>query len=78
MKTGMNLLLWTDHVTEAQDEILDQIKILGFDAVEIPTFNTTDLTAYPPTFREALAAQAACDAVLDSAEQQKWETVVPV
>src|SRR5947208_4274012 len=28
-----------------------------------------------PTFREALATQAVCDAVLDSAEQGKWETV---
>ncbi|MGC8640550.1 MAG: sugar phosphate isomerase/epimerase family protein [Isosphaeraceae bacterium] len=46
MKTGMNLLLWTDHVTEAQDEILDQIKILGFDAVEIPLFNISDLAPY--------------------------------
>jgi predicted dehydrogenase len=31
-----------------------------------------------PTFREALQTQAVCDAVLDSAEQQKWETVVHV
>ncbi len=31
-----------------------------------------------PTFREALATQAVCDAVLDSAENRKWETVVPV
>ena len=31
-----------------------------------------------PTFRDALATQAVCDAVLDSAEQHKWETVVPV
>jgi D-psicose/D-tagatose/L-ribulose 3-epimerase len=46
MKTGMNLLLWTDHVTEAQDAIIDQIKVLGFDAVEIPIFNTSDLAPY--------------------------------
>ena len=46
MKTGMNLLLWTDHVTEAQDPIIDQIKALGFDAVEIPIFNTSDLAPY--------------------------------
>src|SRR5437868_6556285 len=46
MKTGMNLLLWTDHVTEAQDPLLDQIKTLGFDSVEIPVFNTTDLNPY--------------------------------
>ncbi|MBX6314755.1 MAG: sugar phosphate isomerase/epimerase [Isosphaeraceae bacterium] len=46
MKTGMNLLLWTDHVTEAHDALLDQIKALGFDAVEVPIFNTTDLAPY--------------------------------
>jgi D-psicose/D-tagatose/L-ribulose 3-epimerase len=42
----MNLLLWTDHVTEAQDPIIDQIKAIGFDAVEIPIFNTSDLAPY--------------------------------
>ena len=42
MKTGMNLLLWTDHVTEAQDVIVDQIKVLGFDAVEVPVFATAE------------------------------------
>jgi predicted dehydrogenase len=31
-----------------------------------------------PTFREALATQAVCDAVLDSAELSQWQTVVPV
>lgn len=31
-----------------------------------------------PTFREALATQAVCDAVLDSAELGHWQTVVPV
>ncbi|APW60619.1 Gfo/Idh/MocA family protein [Paludisphaera borealis] len=31
-----------------------------------------------PTFRDALVTQAVCDAVLDSAEHKKWETVVPV
>ncbi|WP_165228528.1 Gfo/Idh/MocA family protein [Aquisphaera insulae] len=31
-----------------------------------------------PTFRDALATQAVCDAVLDSAEHHKWETVVPI
>lgn len=46
MKTGMNLLLWTDHVTEALDPVLDQLKAIGFDAVEVPIFNTTDLAPY--------------------------------
>src|SRR5690349_6355693 len=31
-----------------------------------------------PTFREALSTQAVCDAVLDSAEVGRWQTVVPV
>ena len=31
-----------------------------------------------PTFREALATQAVCDAVLDSAELGQWQAVVPV
>ena len=46
MKTGMNLLLWTDHVTEQHDAILDQIKEMGFDAVEVPIFDTADLAPY--------------------------------
>jgi D-psicose/D-tagatose/L-ribulose 3-epimerase len=46
MKFGMNLLLWTDQVTDAQDVIIDQIKVLGFDAVEVPVFATSDLAAY--------------------------------
>jgi D-psicose/D-tagatose/L-ribulose 3-epimerase len=46
MKTGMNLLLWTDHVSEAQDPIIEQIKALGFDAVEVPIFNTSDLAPF--------------------------------
>lgn len=46
MKTGMNLLLWTDHVTEAMDPVLDQIKALGFDSIEAPIFDTSSLKPY--------------------------------
>jgi D-psicose/D-tagatose/L-ribulose 3-epimerase len=46
MKTGMNLLLWTTHVTEHHDAILDQLKGLGFDAVEVPIFDTSDLKPF--------------------------------
>jgi D-psicose/D-tagatose/L-ribulose 3-epimerase len=46
MKTGMNLLLWTTHVTEQHDAILDQLKALGFDAVEVPVFDTGDLAPF--------------------------------
>lgn len=46
MKTGMNLLLWTDHVTEAQDGVLESLKEIGFDSVEVPIFKTDDLMPY--------------------------------
>jgi D-psicose/D-tagatose/L-ribulose 3-epimerase len=46
MKIGMNLLLWTTEVTAEHDALLDQIKALGFDAVEIPIFNVADLAPY--------------------------------
>ncbi len=46
MKIGMNLLLWTTHVTEALDPILDQLKAIGFDGVEVPIFETGDLAPY--------------------------------
>lgn len=41
MKTGMNLLLWTGHVTEEHYPIMADIKAAGFDGVEIPIFETT-------------------------------------
>jgi len=46
MKTGMNLLLWTDLVTEAHDGILDAIKEMGFDSVEVPVFALDDRAPY--------------------------------
>ena len=42
MKIGMNLLLWTDLVTADHDGLLDQIKALGFNGVEVPVFATGD------------------------------------
>ena len=41
MKYGMNLLLWTGHVTEEHFKIMKDIKDAGFDGVEIPVFDTT-------------------------------------
>ncbi len=40
--------------------------------------NTAKGAPTSPTFRDALATQAICDAVLDSADHHKWEAVVPV
>ena len=42
MKTGMNLLLWTTEVTPEHDKLLDRLKQIGFDAVEVPVFNIED------------------------------------
>ena len=38
MKTGMNLLLWTGHVTEEHFPLLKDLKSAGFDGVELPLF----------------------------------------
>jgi D-psicose/D-tagatose/L-ribulose 3-epimerase len=38
MKTGMNLLLWTTHVTSELFPTLAKLKKAGFDGVEIPIF----------------------------------------
>lgn len=38
MKTGMNLLLWTTHVTEDHFPLLGKLKQAGFDGVEVPVF----------------------------------------
>jgi D-psicose/D-tagatose/L-ribulose 3-epimerase len=38
MKTGMNLLLWTTHVTSEHFPTLEKLKKAGFDGVEIPVF----------------------------------------
>ena len=38
MKYGMNMLLWTTAVTEADYPTLEQLKGMGFDGVELPIF----------------------------------------
>jgi D-psicose/D-tagatose/L-ribulose 3-epimerase len=38
MKTGMNLLLWTTHVTEEHFPLFAKLKQTGYDGVEIPLF----------------------------------------
>ena len=42
MKIGMNMLLWTTHVTEEHFPQLEKIKAAGFDGVEIPLFEGDD------------------------------------
>ena len=38
MKIGFNMLLWTTHVTEEHLPILETLKKVGYDGVEIPLF----------------------------------------
>lgn len=46
MKIGMNLLLWTGHVTEEHVPVLKAIKATGFDGVEVPMFDPSDVAHY--------------------------------
>jgi len=39
MKFGMNVLLWTDNLTEAHRPILQMLKAQGYDGVELPIFD---------------------------------------
>jgi D-psicose/D-tagatose/L-ribulose 3-epimerase len=39
MLTGMNLLLWTTHVTSEHFPLLAKLKQVGYDGVEIPLFD---------------------------------------
>ncbi|MDR2757657.1 MAG: sugar phosphate isomerase/epimerase [Planctomycetaceae bacterium] len=39
MKYGINLLLWTDTLTDNQFPVLDTIKKIGYDIVELPMFD---------------------------------------
>lgn len=42
MKIGMNLLLWTGHVTAAHAPVLEALKQTGFDGVEVPVFDAAN------------------------------------
>jgi len=43
MKIGINMLLWTGHVTAEYRPHLEAIKQTGFDGVEIPVFDPSDV-----------------------------------
>jgi len=46
MKIGMNLLLWTGHVTQDHIGVLRALKDTGFDGVEVPVFDPSDTAHY--------------------------------
>ncbi len=39
MKYGMNLFLWADDMHDDMLPVLEQIKKIGFDGVEVPLFD---------------------------------------
>ena len=42
MKVGMNLLLWTGHVTGEHYPVLERLARVGFDGVEVPVFEGSE------------------------------------
>jgi D-psicose/D-tagatose/L-ribulose 3-epimerase len=46
MKIGINMLLWTGHVTQAHIPVLRALKETGFDGVEVPLFDVSDPAHY--------------------------------
>ena len=46
MKTGMNLLMWTDTLSDEMLPLLEELKEIGFDAVELPCFDLDNIDNY--------------------------------
>src|SRR5947209_18270393 len=62
MKTGMNLLLWTTHVTQEHFPLFAKLKQAGFDGVEIPLFEG-DANHFKAVGRELKNQGLGCTAV---------------
>lgn len=43
MKIGFNLLLWSTHFVESEFPILEKLKAVGYDGIEVPIFDTSDV-----------------------------------
>jgi D-psicose/D-tagatose/L-ribulose 3-epimerase len=68
MKFGMNLLLWTDRLHDGMLPVLEKIKKMGYDGVEIPMFDLSlDYAAWGKRFddlgfaRTAVTVRGAAD-----------------
>ena len=46
MKLGINMLLWTGHVTQEHVPVLQALKAAGYDGVEVPVFDVSDAGHY--------------------------------
>jgi D-psicose/D-tagatose/L-ribulose 3-epimerase len=68
MKTGMNLLLWTTHVTQEHFPIIGKLKKAGYDGVELPVFEG-DAEHYKGIARELKNQGLGCTTVTIMTEQ---------
>ena len=62
MKTGMNLLLWTTHVTAEHFPLFAELKKTGFDGIELPLFEG-DASHYKTIAQELKKQGLGCTAV---------------
>src|SRR5262245_6996007 len=62
MRYGMNLLLWTTHVTHEHFTLFEKLKKTGYDGVEIPIFEG-DAAHYSGIRRELQNQGLGCTAV---------------
>ncbi|MGQ9574260.1 MAG: sugar phosphate isomerase/epimerase family protein [Thermoguttaceae bacterium] len=46
MRFGMNLLMWTDTLTDQMFPLVAELKQIGYDMVELPCFDLDDLDNY--------------------------------
>ena len=46
MRFGMNLLMWTDTLSDEALPLLDELKEIGFDTIEVPCFDLDSLDNY--------------------------------
>src|SRR5215472_5160308 len=67
MRTGMNLLLWTAHVTEEHFPLFAKLKQTGFDGVELPLF-AGDRAHYQKVRKELDGQGLRCTAVTIATE----------
>jgi D-psicose/D-tagatose/L-ribulose 3-epimerase len=70
MKIGFNLLLWTGKVTEEHFPLIQKIKKVGYDGVEIPLFEG-DVEHYQSLGRFLRDAGLGCTAVTVIPDEQR-------
>ena len=46
MRYGMNLLVWTDTLADSAIPLLDELKAIGYDVVELPCYDLDNLENY--------------------------------